>query len=718
MTDDAAQRSGGRPCGSRADLARPSIIQRAGAASAARTIKAVMHGDLRVLDPIWTTANITAYHGAMIYDTLFGLDANFEPQPQMVDKWGVSDDKLTYTFELRDGLKFSDGAAVTAADCVASVRRWAARDGAGQHMLQRVKDTPVVDDKTFQIVLNEPYGLVIDALAKTSTSLCFMMRKKDAETDPNQQVRETIGSGPFLFNRDETRPGNRHVYDRNPNYVPRPSRPPAWPAARWSSSTASSSRTSPTSRPRSRAAGRRDRLLRGPAAGPARRARRRTRTSRSQVLNKPGHVGFMRLNFLHPPFNNVEARQAHAAPRQAGRRDARDLRPVEIRGRPAAPISPAARRWRTTPTPTGSRTARTSPRRRSCSRRPATTASRSSCCRRPTHYMNNPAGLFAAQWLRQAGFNVELAATDWGALVHAPRRQEAAGRGRLEHLLHHRRPASRFADPIAFAGHAANGDKAWFGWPTNELQEKLRDKWATAPTLDERKAVARELQENAWNFVPHVYLGQWLQLGVAQTSRRDAMPEVIRSGTSRRRELVRIAARRPASALRGRHARTDGALERRLPSMTRLHRPPPASTVLVMAIVAVFVFLLLHLSPGDPAAIIAGDNATARADRRRSASQLGLDDPLPVQFFRWVAAVLQGDLGISIFSNEPVAQADQPARRADALARAHHADRRGDARGHVRRARGLEGRHLDRPRRDGASRCSASRCRCSSSATC
>src|SRR3954454_21425796 len=78
-----------------------------------------------------------------------------------------------------------------------------------------------------------------------------------------------------------------------------------------------------------------------------------------------------------------------------------------------------------------------------------------------------------------------------------------------------------------------------------------------------------------------------------------------------------------------------------------------ASTVLVMGIVAVFVFLLLHLSPGDPAAIIAGDNATNEqiAGIRR---QLGLDEPLVVQFFRWLNAVLHGDLGISIFSNEPV----------------------------------------------------------------
>ena len=125
----------------------PAIRSVQAAPSAARTVKAVMHADLRVLDPIWTTANITNYHGAMVYDTLFGLDGNFQPQPQMVDKFGVSDDKLTYTFQLRDGLKFSDGADVTAADCVASVRRWAARSGAGQTMMKRVKDTPVVDEQ-------------------------------------------------------------------------------------------------------------------------------------------------------------------------------------------------------------------------------------------------------------------------------------------------------------------------------------------------------------------------------------------------------------------------------------------------------------------------------------------------------------------------------------------------------------------------------------------
>src|SRR4030095_10458433 len=82
-----------------------------------KTIRAVMHSDLKVLDPIWTTANIVRNHGYMVWDTLFAMDEKLQPQPQMVDAWSLSDDKLIYTFTLRDGLKWHDGKPVTAEDC-------------------------------------------------------------------------------------------------------------------------------------------------------------------------------------------------------------------------------------------------------------------------------------------------------------------------------------------------------------------------------------------------------------------------------------------------------------------------------------------------------------------------------------------------------------------------------------------------------------------------
>src|SRR5471032_267795 len=78
------------------------------------------------------------------------------------------------------------------------------------------------------------------------------------------------------------------------------------------------------------------------------------------------------------------------------------------------------------------------------------------------------------------------------------------------------------------------------------------------------------------------------------------------------------------------------------------------STVPVMAIVALFVFSLLYIAPGDPAAIIAGDQATP-ADVERIREGLGLDRPFLIRFTEWVWQILHGDLGTSIFTNLPVA---------------------------------------------------------------
>ena len=93
-----------------------------------------MHADVRTLDPFWTTQTIAGIHGMMVYDTLFSSDDELKPQPQMVDKWTVSDDRKIYTFTLRDGLKFHDGTPVTRKDVVASMKRWGKRDGAGKQL--------------------------------------------------------------------------------------------------------------------------------------------------------------------------------------------------------------------------------------------------------------------------------------------------------------------------------------------------------------------------------------------------------------------------------------------------------------------------------------------------------------------------------------------------------------------------------------------------------
>ena len=141
-----------------------------------KTIKFIPEADLRSLDPIWTTAYITRNHGYMVYDTLFALDEHFEPQPQMVDAWKISDDKLIYTFTLRDKLKFHDGQPVRSADCIASLERWMKRDTLGQALAAAVSEMKADNDRTFSIVLKKPFPLLLEAIGKLSSNVPFIMR--------------------------------------------------------------------------------------------------------------------------------------------------------------------------------------------------------------------------------------------------------------------------------------------------------------------------------------------------------------------------------------------------------------------------------------------------------------------------------------------------------------------------------------------------------------
>ena len=127
------------------------------------------------------------------------------------------------------------------------------------------------------------------------------------------------------------------------------------------------------------------------------------------------------------------------------------------------------------------------------------------------------------------------------------------------------------------------------------------------------------------------------------------------------------------------------------------------STLPVMAIVALFVFSLLYIAPGDPAVVIAGDQASPE-DVERIRQSLGLDRPFLIQFGSWVWRILHGDLGTSIFTNLPVSDDDRAASRTDAVADDGHASAHDRGRGAARRGGGMEGRQLHRPRHHGVRR--------------
>ena len=408
-------------------------------------------------------------------------------------------------------------------------------------MMQRVKDTPVVDDKTFRIVLSEPYGLVIDSLSTISTSLCYMMRKKDAETDPNQQVRETIGSGPFLYNRDETRPGNRHVYDRNPNYVPRAEPPSAMAGGkvvkldRVTFENIADEQTALSALQ----AGEID-FYEVPPQDLIDDLKKDPNLT-VQVLNKTGHIAFMRLNHLHPPFNNPDARQRDAPSRQAGRRDARDLRPDSkswqacgsyLRLRHA---DDERREHRLVQAGQDIAKAKELFAKAGYDGKPVVVLQATD------HYLANPAGLFAAQWLRQAGINVDLAAMDWGALIsrRAVKKPPAEGGWNI---------FSTTVTGITFARsdrvHRPGGERRQ--GLVRLADQPIAGKAAqqVGDRADARGAQGRsrsELQKNGWDYVPHVILGQFFRNSAWRKNITGVigMPEVVGFWNMERRVSLR-----------------------------------------------------------------------------------------------------------------------------------------------------------------------------------
>lgn len=187
----------------------------------AATISAVLEAEPTILDPHFTTAYVSRTFGYAVYDTLFAMNAAGEIKPQMVDGYTVSEDKLTWSFTLRDGLTWHDGKPVTAADCVASVKRWAPKAALGRLLSGAMASIEATGPKTFAIKLKQPFGLVIDALGRPNSPVPFMLPERLAATPGDQRIAEFIGSGPFKFRPDLHRPGDKVVVERFAEYRPR-----------------------------------------------------------------------------------------------------------------------------------------------------------------------------------------------------------------------------------------------------------------------------------------------------------------------------------------------------------------------------------------------------------------------------------------------------------------------------------------------------------------
>src|SRR3984957_10886869 len=187
-----------------------------------RPLRFIPSANLSTLDPIWTTALIAQSHGYLIYDTLYGIDATSTARPQMCSGHDISADELTWTFTLRDGLLFHDGEKVRARDCVMSLRRWGSRDSFGQQLFTLTNEIAALDDQRFQIRLKKPFRQMLYGFGARN---CFMMPERIARTPGSEQIKETIGSGPFRFLPAEWNSGAHAGYARFDGYVPRQEAP-------------------------------------------------------------------------------------------------------------------------------------------------------------------------------------------------------------------------------------------------------------------------------------------------------------------------------------------------------------------------------------------------------------------------------------------------------------------------------------------------------------
>ncbi|MBR0667016.1 ABC transporter substrate-binding protein [Roseomonas hellenica] len=203
-------------------LAATALAAPVAEAQQQRPLRLVLNVGLQTLDPIAGPSFVTRNFSYMVFDTLIAMDSQGRYRPQMLDNWRTSDDGLTWTFTLREGLEFSDGTPVTAEDCVASIRRWGGRDSLGRRLMAATREMRIVDGRTFVLELSRPFGLMLEALGKPSVQVPFIMPARLASTTPpTTPVAEVVGSGPFLFVRDQWIPGERTVFLRNPRYRPR-----------------------------------------------------------------------------------------------------------------------------------------------------------------------------------------------------------------------------------------------------------------------------------------------------------------------------------------------------------------------------------------------------------------------------------------------------------------------------------------------------------------
>jgi peptide/nickel transport system substrate-binding protein len=489
-----------------ASLLAPSISRGAAVAP----LKFIPQSDLTILDPVVTTVYTARNHGFMVFDTLFGMNSQYRMEPQMLEGVSLGADGKIWDLTLREGLLWHDGDKVLARDCVASIRRWAVRDGIGTLLMARTDELLAPDDRTIRFRLKRPFQMLPYALGKISTPMCAMMPERLANSDPFKPVSEMVGSGPFRFKADEWLSGARAVYTKFDRYNPRPQLSTGWTAGgkvvhfervEWITGPDDGASASAMQ------AGAMDwwelppvdllPLLKG------------TGKIRVEIKDHNGTLGLLKMNNLQPPFNNPTIRRA-----LLGAVVQKDFMSAIAGNDPAM--------WQTgvgifTPgtdmaTDAGMEVLngpRDLPAVRAAIKEAGYNGEKTVLISPSEPPFRKAMADVAGPMLVSAGLNVEVQSMDWGTAIVRRESKQPVDKGGWSALCTTANGLDMQTPTLHFL--RATGENAWFGWTKSPRIEELRAAWVDAPDLATQKQIAADIQRQCWIDVPHLPLGIWYQ---------------------------------------------------------------------------------------------------------------------------------------------------------------------------------------------------------------
>jgi len=487
----------------------------------------VPQADLTLLDPVFTTAAVTQGHGQLVFDTLYGLDNDYQPSPQMVASHVSENDGLLWKLTLRDGLVFHDGSPVRAQDAVASIQRWAKKDLMGRSLMQSTESLTAVDDKTIQFVLKKPFPLILHALGRQSGNMACIMPQRLAQTPETEAVKEMVGSGPFKFVADKWMSGSRVVYEKFAGYVPRAEdRKPEFTAG---------PKVAHVDEVRWHIIPDRATAIAALQAGEVDGVEMvdndflpilTTDPNIQLVKRSLPTIGVMRFNHLHAPFNNPAIRRAVlSAVNQTEYMTAMngadfpeywsDKCGVFV---PDSPMASDAGMEKLT----GKRDI-------DAAREAIKAAGYNGekvVLLDPVDFPTwHAAALVTADLFKRLGFNVDVQTMDWGTAVQRRNNQDAPTAGGWS-VAFTGNTGPNNLDPAGHLALRGNGKQAWFGWPTSERIEQLRLDWFNAPDLETQKKICREIQLQVFEDVPYIPLGASYPVSALRKEWKDFQPQM------------------------------------------------------------------------------------------------------------------------------------------------------------------------------------------------